>query len=138
MSRSTSSLSTFTTVPVTMSPSSNSTIVPEMASANDMPPRSSLTTCIGWYSPSASLPPNGAGAAGAAGAASAVAGAGSESESESGAGLAAGSGAGAGVAAGAGGAVASSSLSGEAGAPGVLLSGVATSGAGVLGPSCSN
>src|SRR5437879_5084067 len=116
MSRSTSSLSTFTTVPVTMSPSSNSTIVPEMASANDMPPRSSLTTCIGWYSPSASLPPNGAGAAGAAGAASAVAGAGSESES--GAGLAAGSGAGAGVAAGAGGAVASSSsLSGEAGAP---------------------
>src|SRR5205807_1801517 len=127
MSRSTSSLSTLTTVPVTMSPSSNSTMVPEMASANDMPPRSSLTTCIGWYSPSASLPPNGAGAAGAA---SAVAGAGSESES--GAGLAAGSGAvgtgvgaGAGVAAGAGGAVASSSLSGEAGAPGVLLSGVA-------------
>ena len=52
---------------------------------------------------------------------------------------AAGAAAGAGVAAGAGAAGATSSLSVEAGAPGVLLSGVATSGAGaVLGPSCSN
>src|SRR5581483_5023853 len=110
MSSSTSSLSTLTTVPVTMSPSSNSTMVPEMASANDMPPRSSLTTCIGWYSPSESVQPKGP--------SSEVAGA----PSDAGAGTAG-----------------ASSLSVEAGAPGVLLSGVATSGAGVvLGPSCSN
>src|SRR5206468_10781263 len=89
-------------------------------SANDMPPRSSLTTCIGWYSPSASVPPKlgpaDGGVSGSAG--GAVSGAG---------------------AAGAGAAGASPAPSVEAGAPGVLLSGVATSGAGaVLGPSCSN
>src|ERR1044072_6474349 len=98
MSSSTSSLSTLTTVPVTMSPSSNSTIVPEIASANDIPPRSSLTTAMGWYSPSASVPPN-VGDGGAAGA----------------------------------GAAAASSASVAAGAPSVVLSGPANSGArGVL------
>ncbi len=51
MSSSTSSLSTLTTVPVTMSPSSKATMVPEMASSNDMSPKSSLTTCLGVYSP---------------------------------------------------------------------------------------
>src|SRR5437764_10776167 len=112
MSRSTSSLSTLTTVPVTMSPSSNSTMVPEMASAKDMPPRSSLTTCIGWYSPSASVPPNEGDAAGA--------GAASAGEVPAGE-------------------VGASSASVAAGPPGVVLSGPATSGAGVvLGPSCSN
>src|SRR5437773_12339791 len=108
MSSSTSSLSTLTTVPVTMSPSSNSMIVPEMASANDMPPRSSLTTCMGWYSPSASLPPNGT-----------LAGASSGSPA-------------AGSATGAGAAGASPPTSVEAGASGVLLSGAATSGAVVV------
>src|SRR5687767_14769248 len=54
MSSRTSSLSTFTTVPWTMSPSSNSTMVPEMASSKDMPPRSSLVTWRGVYSPVAS------------------------------------------------------------------------------------
>ena len=44
MSSSTSSLSILTTRPVTMSPSSNSTIVASTASANDCPPRSSNTT----------------------------------------------------------------------------------------------
>ena len=40
MSSRTSSLSTLTTVPLTMSPSSNSTMVPAMASSREMPPRS--------------------------------------------------------------------------------------------------
>ena len=44
MSSSTSSLSILTTLPVTMSPSSNSTMVASTASANDCPPRSSKTT----------------------------------------------------------------------------------------------
>ena len=44
MSRSTSSLSILTTVPLTMSPSSNSTIVASTASENDCPSRSSKTT----------------------------------------------------------------------------------------------
>src|SRR5579875_3901303 len=57
MSSSTSSLSILTTVPVTMSPSSNSTIVPAIASASDVPPRSSATTCLGWYSPASSKVP---------------------------------------------------------------------------------
>ncbi len=57
MSRSTSSLSTFTTVPVTMSPSSNSTIVPLMASSKLMPSRSSLVTWRGVYSPASSNVP---------------------------------------------------------------------------------
>src|SRR5919206_3495588 len=55
MSSRTSSLSTLTTMPLTMSPSSNSTMVPAMASSNEMPSRSSATTCLGMYSsPSAS------------------------------------------------------------------------------------
>src|SRR5947209_8436079 len=54
MSRRTSSLSTLTTVPFTMSPSSKLTMVPAMASSSDMPSRSSDTTCFGMYSPSSS------------------------------------------------------------------------------------
>ena len=54
MSRRTSSLSTLTTVPFTMSPSSNSTIVPAIASSNERPSRSSATTCLGVYSPGSS------------------------------------------------------------------------------------
>ncbi len=54
MSRSTSSLSILTTRPVTMSPSSNSTIVASTASANDRPPRSSKTTSSFWPSSSSS------------------------------------------------------------------------------------
>src|SRR5438874_6513007 len=136
MSRSTSSLSTLTTVPVTMSPSSNSTIVPEMASAKEMPPRSSLTTCIGWYSPSASVPPN-AGAPPAAGASSAVpGGSGVSPEGTASAGGAAGVGAAGvgadGVGAEGAGAAGASSASVAAGAPWVVLSGPATSGAGVV------
>src|SRR3954466_7748034 len=52
MSRRTSSLSTLTTVPLTMSPSSKLTIVPAMASSSERPSRSSATTCFGTYSPS--------------------------------------------------------------------------------------
>ncbi len=58
MSSRTSSLSTLTTVPETMSPSSNSTIVPEMASSKDWPPRSSAMTWRGMYSPASSKVPN--------------------------------------------------------------------------------
>jgi hypothetical protein len=43
MSSSTSSLSTFTTVPCTIWPSSTSTSVPAMASAKDMPRSSAVT-----------------------------------------------------------------------------------------------
>ncbi len=44
MSRSTSSRSILTTVPSTRSPSSNSTMVPAMASSREAPPRSSSVT----------------------------------------------------------------------------------------------
>src|SRR5205085_153795 len=53
MSRRTSSLSTLTTVPVTMSPSSNSTMVPAMASSKEFP-SSSPTICRKTYSPPSS------------------------------------------------------------------------------------
>src|SRR5579875_1389851 len=67
MSRRTSSLSTLTTVPWTMSPSSNSTMVPAMASSREVSPRSLTTTCWGTYSPSSSKPPGGVEASGASG-----------------------------------------------------------------------
>ena len=57
MSSSTSSVSILTTVPVTMSPSSNSTIVASIASASDMPPRSSRTTSSFWPCSSSSSCP---------------------------------------------------------------------------------
>src|SRR6266508_84831 len=63
MSSRTSSLSTFTTTPSTICPSSTSTIVPSTASANDMPPRSSSTTWRGVYSPCSSIVPPGLGEA---------------------------------------------------------------------------
>src|SRR3954469_14716663 len=64
MSRRTSSLSTLTTVPLTMSPSSKLTMVPAMASSRDMPSRSSDTTCLGMYSPSSSVVGSAVGASG--------------------------------------------------------------------------
>ena len=57
MSRRTSSLSILTTVPSTRSPSSNSTMVPAMASSRDAPPRSSSVTERGMYSPFSSKVP---------------------------------------------------------------------------------
>src|SRR5215831_20216605 len=59
MSRRTSSLSTFTTVPWTIWPSSTSTSVSSIASANDMP-RSSAVTWRGVYVPSSAKVPRGA------------------------------------------------------------------------------
>src|SRR3954468_24545868 len=56
MSSRTSSLSTFTTVPCTIWPSSTSTRVPSIASANDMP-RSSAVTWRGVYVPSSAKVP---------------------------------------------------------------------------------
>src|SRR5206468_2936619 len=58
---------TLTTVPVTMSPSSKLTMVPSMASSNDMPPRSSSTTLRKVYSPASLKVPGSQGSGAGAG-----------------------------------------------------------------------